>query len=76
MLLAQTVLDLWGNYHFCQKGQICAILASTAKVSLNRVFMDPSILFLYPTQLNDITLHQRKDEKTLLKIDDLNFIQI
>ena len=76
MLLAQTVLDLWENYHFCQKGQIFANLASTEKVALNWVFMDQSILFLYTTQLNNINWHQRKDEKTLSKIDDLNFIQI
>jgi len=37
--------------------------------------MNQSICFLYNTTEN-VTWHQRKDEKTLLKIDDLNFIQI
>ena len=69
-------LRLAGKLSYCQKGQICPNLVSTEKVALNWVFIDQSILFLYTTQLNNITWHQRKDEKALSKIDDLNFIPI
>ena len=56
MLLAQKVLDLWGNCHFRRKGQICANLASTTKIALIWAFMDQSILyFLCTTQLNNVT---------------------